>query len=251
VWRGEGWATRHGTITSLIDSSGNAVASYTYDAYGNPTATAGSVVNPFRYTGREFDSDTGLYYYRARYYGPTAGRFLSEDPVRFKGGPNFYSYVSNSPVVRRDPSGLFPTKLHYDMTYQLALATFGNADQAKEVANADAAVDALPTIADRLEFILFMGDGWKNGGPHFPTQDLMYRLSQNALNTCSLVDLGIALHSIQDHWAHSPATPLLHYLTGEAIDILAAQDAATIDSAMNATADLLKEFKDHCSCNNK
>ena len=50
------------------------------------------------FTGREWDSETGLYYYRARYYDPRIGRFISEDPIRFRGGMNFYSYVLNNPV---------------------------------------------------------------------------------------------------------------------------------------------------------
>jgi RHS repeat-associated protein len=57
---------------------------------------------------RESDAETGLYYYRARYYDQNAGRFLSEDPIRFDGdGANFYRYVSNSPVDWIDPAGLF------------------------------------------------------------------------------------------------------------------------------------------------
>jgi len=54
----------------------------------------------------KFDSETSLYYYRARYYDPGVGRFLSEDPVGFGGGENFYRYVYNSPVGFADPMGL-------------------------------------------------------------------------------------------------------------------------------------------------
>src|SRR6185437_10933981 len=78
---------------------------YTYDSFGKLTATNGSLTNPFRYTGREFDSETGLYYYRARYYDPTTGRFLSEDPIEFKGGINFYTYVGNNAPNLTDPEG--------------------------------------------------------------------------------------------------------------------------------------------------
>jgi RHS repeat-associated protein len=55
---------------------------------------------------REFDQETGLYYYRARYYDPQPGRFLSEDPIKFQGGTNFYRYSLNSPVTFSDPFGL-------------------------------------------------------------------------------------------------------------------------------------------------
>jgi RHS repeat-associated protein len=70
------------------------VNKYEYDSFGNLTISTGTVENPFRYTGRELDSETGLYYYRARYYDPTTGRFLSE-----------YSSTSYKPqeLIRSDP----------------------------------------------------------------------------------------------------------------------------------------------------
>jgi RHS repeat-associated protein len=68
-----------GSVTSLSSSLGTVAASYTYDSFGNLTAQSGSATNPYQFTGRDFDSETGLYYYRARYYDPTLGRFLAED----------------------------------------------------------------------------------------------------------------------------------------------------------------------------
>jgi RHS repeat-associated protein len=76
-------------VTSLTNAAGAAAETYTYDSFGKLTASSGSVANPFRYTGREFDSTTGLYYYLARYYDPSTGRFLSEDPLQFDTGINF------------------------------------------------------------------------------------------------------------------------------------------------------------------
>jgi RHS repeat-associated protein len=65
------------------------------------------LTNQFRYTARELDSETSLYYYRARYYDPSIGRFLGEDPLGFGGdGENFYAYVKNSPIVFTDVLGL-------------------------------------------------------------------------------------------------------------------------------------------------
>ena len=63
--------------------------------------------NPFQYSGRESDTETGLYYYRARYYDPGTGRFLSEDPLRSDAGDlNFFNYVGDSPTNATDPMGL-------------------------------------------------------------------------------------------------------------------------------------------------
>ena len=97
-----------GSVTSLSNAAGALAQTYTFDSFGNLTASSGSLTNPFQYTGRESDPETGLYYYRARYYDPSVGRFLGEDPIRFNTGPNFYSYVRNDPAALIDPSGLTP-----------------------------------------------------------------------------------------------------------------------------------------------
>jgi RHS repeat-associated protein len=95
-----------GSVTSLTSSAGTVANTYTYDSFGNLTASTGSLTNRFQYTGREFDSETNLYYLRARYFDPSSGRFLSEDPIKFGAGINFYSYVKNQPIDFLDPYGL-------------------------------------------------------------------------------------------------------------------------------------------------
>jgi RHS repeat-associated protein len=94
-----------GSVTSLSNAAGTLAQTYTLDSFGNQTASSGSLTNAFRYTGREFDIETSLYYYRARYYDPYAGRFVSEDPIGFKSDVNFYRYVRNRPLNFKDPSG--------------------------------------------------------------------------------------------------------------------------------------------------
>jgi RHS repeat-associated protein len=95
-----------GSISSLTSSAGAVANTYTYDSFGNVTNSTGTLRNPFSYTAREFDSETGLYYYRARYYDPNTGRFVSEDPLEFAGGDvSFYRYVWDQPLGYRDPSG--------------------------------------------------------------------------------------------------------------------------------------------------
>jgi RHS repeat-associated protein len=94
-----------GSITGLTNSGQTVVQNYGYDGFGNLTQ-APTVQNPYTYTGREWDQETGLYYYRARYYDPKAGRFLQEDPIGLAGGINLYAYVFNNPLRWTDPTGL-------------------------------------------------------------------------------------------------------------------------------------------------
>jgi len=95
-----------GSITSLSSGAGSLAQTYTFDSFGKQTASSGSLTNPFQYTAREFDPETGLYYYRARYYDESLGRFLASDPILFSGGDaNLYRYVWNKPLTLRDPAG--------------------------------------------------------------------------------------------------------------------------------------------------
>jgi RHS repeat-associated protein len=95
-----------GSITSLSNTAGALAQTYAFDSFGKQTSSSGSLTNPFQYTAREFDAETSLYFYRARYYDQNIGRFLSEDRLGFAMGPDFYSYTGNDPVGQIDPSGL-------------------------------------------------------------------------------------------------------------------------------------------------
>jgi RHS repeat-associated protein len=92
----------------LIDYTGAVKQSYAYEPYGKTTASGGADSNSQQYTGRENDQ-TGLYYYRNRYYMPGCMRFISEDPIGWASGQtNNYAYVGGNPVQLRDPTGLLP-----------------------------------------------------------------------------------------------------------------------------------------------
>ncbi|MGH9904915.1 MAG: RHS repeat-associated core domain-containing protein, partial [Pyrinomonadaceae bacterium] len=93
-----------GTTRGLADASGNVTSSLSYDSFGN--IAGGSASTRYTYTGREIDSDTSVMYYRARWYDPEQGRFISEDPIELRGGLNFYQYVRNNPLSLVDPLGL-------------------------------------------------------------------------------------------------------------------------------------------------
>jgi RHS repeat-associated protein len=98
-----------GSVANLTDSNGAVTARYQYDAWGVVTAETGTAFNPFGFTGQERDDATGLYYFKARFYDPELGRFLSEDP--FEGVQDIppslhaYLYAFGNPTIYLDPTG--------------------------------------------------------------------------------------------------------------------------------------------------
>jgi RHS repeat-associated protein len=97
-----------GSVTSLSNAAGALTQTYTFDSFGKTVSSSGSIVNPFQYTSREFDSESNLQFSRNRYYDSVTGRFLSQDPIGFDGGENFYAYAQNDPIDDSDPDGLSP-----------------------------------------------------------------------------------------------------------------------------------------------
>ena len=94
-----------GSVAALSDSDGDTVQVYEYDVYGQVAASDPNHPNPFLFTGRRYDTETGLYYYRARYYNASIGRFLQTDPIGYGDGMNMYAYCANNSVNSIDPSG--------------------------------------------------------------------------------------------------------------------------------------------------
>jgi RHS repeat-associated protein len=96
------FADRQGSIVAQLTSGGVNNGLNTYDEYGIPgLANSGR----FQYTGQAWLAELGLYYYKARMYSPTLGRFMQTDPIGYVGGTNFYAYVGNDPMNYVDPSG--------------------------------------------------------------------------------------------------------------------------------------------------
>ena len=94
-----------GSVSELTNIAGTAVETYAYDSFGQISQQIGTLGNPFTYTAREFDSDSSLYFYRARYYDSNTGRFITKDPRLIDSQLNLYPYVKNNPVRFTDPSG--------------------------------------------------------------------------------------------------------------------------------------------------
>jgi len=98
--------TQQFSIAAITDSNGNLSERYGYNAYGKPVIITDSILvdNPYFFTGRQLDSETGLFYFRARYYDASLGQFVSRDPLNYVDGMNLYrGYFA---VNDLDPSGL-------------------------------------------------------------------------------------------------------------------------------------------------
>ncbi|MEQ1794758.1 MAG: PKD domain-containing protein [Nitrospira sp.] len=185
-------------------------AAYTYEPFGETVTTGGSR-NTFLYTGREQD-DTGLLYYRARYYSPVLKRFLSQDPIGISGGLNLYRYARNNPTRFTDPQGLFVPLVH-KIIAKTALKLEGCSDDfANKVAQADADADsdpAFPTTDPKNAH-------WHGQqGPNDPTAQAAMRESEmhirRLMGSGTIQGLGGAMHSTEDPFSDShgwsPALP--------------------------------------------
>ncbi|MEE3716543.1 RHS repeat-associated core domain-containing protein [Tumidithrix elongata RA019] len=135
-----------GTVRDLVSSAGVVQKHIKYDSFGNVTAqSAPTVKSRFGFTGREFDTETGLYYYRARYYDSAVGRFISEDPISFAGGDvNLYRYVGNSATNGTDPFGL-GQGIHEGEFNRLT-------DICESSVNCDEILNALERVLDSIYF---------------------------------------------------------------------------------------------------
>ena len=112
----------NGNVSGLVDSAdGSLDAKYEYSAFGESLRVGGTSIaddNPFRFSTKYLDSESGLIYYGFRYYSPSLGRFLNRDPLGELGGSNLYAFVENDPVNGWDRFGLAGSKKCKDPSYE-------------------------------------------------------------------------------------------------------------------------------------
>ena len=165
------WYLRNaqGDITGIVNSSGTRVVTYTYDAWGNPLSTGGSMAgtlgaaNPLRYRGYVYDSETGLYYVSSRYYDPEICRFINADEFTCTGqgivGCNMFAYCGNNPVSRIDYGGHF-----WDTVFDIVSLCFSIAEVAANPADPWAWAGLAGDIVDLVPFVTGVGEATKAVG---------------------------------------------------------------------------------------
>jgi len=199
---------RLGNVIALSNANGQIVEGYAYSVFGGvivnrtagpdgdwltpdgQTASQSAYGNPYLFTGREFEPETGLYYYRARYYDPAIGRFLQSDPIGYAGGMNLYAYVSNNPANFTDPLGLYGKGVHQGLVDELT----GNAEWNKHSWG---------------WWVNHYDEGWTNpwypwsGPSHFRSTWAVNIDLRDVLNRGDLGRFLQLLHQYQDSYSHA------------------------------------------------
>ena len=181
-----------GDVVGLTDASGTFVAQYTYNAWGEVLTATGNMagINPLRYRGYYYDSETGFYYLQSRYYDPANHRFINADSYASTGqgciGTNMFAYCLNNPVTATDPTG-------YDSTTDsngngiadyLEIRWFVQTEKAKiQLASKNGALrDVTEEVDKALKYACFIGDAYRalieSGGPIFRAEMSVYALKK-------------------------------------------------------------------------
>ena len=111
-----------GNVATLLTLDGAPVQTYRYSAFGELHESIGNIENPWRFSSKRFDPETGFYEFGRRYYFPEIGRWTTPDPAGFEDGENLYAYVHNSPLIHIDPDGRFAFLIPIAINIALSMA---------------------------------------------------------------------------------------------------------------------------------
>ncbi len=104
---------RQGNLTTLLDPQGTLIQSYTYDAFGQEQSPHNTPTSPWRFSSKRHDPESSLIYFGRRYYDPTLAKWLTQDPLGLKAGPNLYAYCLNCPLSKFDLYGLLAVEIEH------------------------------------------------------------------------------------------------------------------------------------------
>ena len=148
-----------GDVLRMVDVDGNVVASYKYDPYGNIISATGNLaeINPLRYRGYYYDSDSHIYYLNSRYYDPAIGRFINADEYVSTGqgvsGNNMFVYCGNNPIGRVDIGGDV-----WETVFDIATLCFSMAEVACNPADIGAWISLGCDFLDLIPFVTGLGE---------------------------------------------------------------------------------------------
>ena len=205
----------NGNVTGLVDTNGVAVAQYDYDPFGNLLAQSGdqAAANPFRFSSKPWDEETGLYYYGYRFYSPQLGRWINRDPMGEAAGGLAYGFVDNDSVNGFDALGLWNELVHKKWTILWARGEGYSSVSSERIGNECNDVDKgttspLPIFGDQSYHFNTSAGGVDDSRLIHEREHL-----QKAKDACdknkntdnpekAVRNLGLALHPRQDWYAH-------------------------------------------------
>ena len=212
-----------GDVTALADNEGNVGRSYDYDPFGTQIGHSSDDENPYRYSGEYYDVENGYTYLRARYYDPSIGRFISEDPAL--DGDNWYAYCGNDPVNYEDPTGMWNTKTHKKLAKKASKKLAKEVKKAVKKAEKDkkkaekkgkkagnvAAKELLKGSVyqdvQRKNKAKYAASGYHGGDGYEKTIDSYLEKARakwkNGKYKKAALLLGIAMHTAHDFYAHN------------------------------------------------
>ncbi len=198
----------HGDVTALIANNGTIAKNYEYNSFGvQKSAMDDGDKNPYRYSGEYYDAESGYTYLQARYYDPDVGRFISEDPAM--DGDNWYVYCGNDPVNMVDPTGMWFGFTHKEMTekaYNKAVAKGKREDKYLDALKKGCTYpDEERSKAKREETkSVYGGDRWHGHEKHeIVLTKQLKKIKKVKTKVKAYKQIGYALHTIQDFYAHN------------------------------------------------